>query len=394
MQKTVTKLLILTIAFTFALSVNYLFAAWSGPTQTPPGGNTPAPVHVGLITQTKDGGLIVGALRSLLDVYVDGKVGIGTTNPSEALEVAGGVKVGNTTNANAGTIRWTGADLEVYDGSSWKSLTATGGGNVGVCASSGSQEFTTIGESFLNVDDSMINCFFLITVKGAGGYNYAYAQGGKGGGTSFIYIPRLTGVFGVYVGEGGKGSNHGKQTLGGGGTGSSYLGGYVGSGGGASAVKFNSTILNISGGGGSNGYWGNYYHGGNGGSGNNPGKRADAGGYGGSNGVGGSNLGGKAGKNGGNLGSALGGIGVPAYNIGGGGAGSGAGGGGGGGYGGGGGGGLYDSESGVPGGGGGGGGFLDFNKIESFAEILGADSEKDGSVLIEWSKLKSDFNSQ
>jgi hypothetical protein len=124
MQKTVTKLLILTIAFTFALSVNYLFAAWVGPTQAPPGGNTPAPVHVGLITQTKDGGLIVGALRSLLDVYVDGKVGIGTTNPSEALEVAGGVKVGNTTNANAGTIRWTGADLEVYNGSAWVSLTA------------------------------------------------------------------------------------------------------------------------------------------------------------------------------------------------------------------------------------------------------------------------------
>jgi hypothetical protein len=82
MKKTVTKLLILTIAFTFALSVNYLFAAWVGPTQAPPGGNTPAPVHVGLITQTKDGGLIVGALRSLLDIYVDGKVGIGTTNPS------------------------------------------------------------------------------------------------------------------------------------------------------------------------------------------------------------------------------------------------------------------------------------------------------------------------
>jgi hypothetical protein len=140
MKKTVTKLLILTIAFTFALSVNYLFAAWVGPTQAPPGGNTPAPVHVGLITQTKDGGLIVGALRSLLDVYVDGKVGIGTTNPSEALEVAGGAKVseglqvGNTTNANAGTIRWSGTDLEVYNGSVWVSLTAGGGGGgSGVC---------------------------------------------------------------------------------------------------------------------------------------------------------------------------------------------------------------------------------------------------------------------
>ena len=48
-----------------------------------------------------------------------GDVGIGTTGPSEKLEVAGGIKLSNTSNTNAGTIRWTGTDFQGYDGSSW-----------------------------------------------------------------------------------------------------------------------------------------------------------------------------------------------------------------------------------------------------------------------------------
>jgi hypothetical protein len=177
-QKTLAKLLILTIAFTFALSVNYLFAAWVGPTQAPPGGNTPAPVHVGLITQTKDGGLIVGALRSLLDVYVDGKVGIGTTNPSEALEVAGNIKatqglqVGNTTNANAGTIRWSGSDFEGYDGSQWKSLTASS-----IAISSGQQTFTNSGT--FTVPDGVTKVSISMSGGGGGGNGY-YSSGNTG----------------------------------------------------------------------------------------------------------------------------------------------------------------------------------------------------------------------
>ncbi len=53
-------------------------------------------------------------------------VGIGTTIPAEQLDVAGAVKLGNTTNANAGTVRWTGSDFEGYDGTLWNSLTFSG----------------------------------------------------------------------------------------------------------------------------------------------------------------------------------------------------------------------------------------------------------------------------
>ena len=53
---------------------------------------------------------------------VEGNVGIGTTTPSEKLEVNGGVKIGNTAATNAGTIRWTGTAFEGYNGTSWVSL--------------------------------------------------------------------------------------------------------------------------------------------------------------------------------------------------------------------------------------------------------------------------------
>ncbi len=45
-----------------AFSVSYVFAAWSGPTATPPDGNTDAPVNVGIVDQIKDAGLGVNVL--------------------------------------------------------------------------------------------------------------------------------------------------------------------------------------------------------------------------------------------------------------------------------------------------------------------------------------------
>jgi len=62
-----------------------------------------------------------------LTVTSSGEVGIGIVTPNEKLDVAGGVKIGNSSGTNAGTIRWTGSDFEGYDGSSWKSF--TGGGS-------------------------------------------------------------------------------------------------------------------------------------------------------------------------------------------------------------------------------------------------------------------------
>src|SRR3989338_8629164 len=44
--------------------------AFSEPTQTPPGGNVPAPINVGSAQQTKSGGLTVGSLASLGSAFL------------------------------------------------------------------------------------------------------------------------------------------------------------------------------------------------------------------------------------------------------------------------------------------------------------------------------------
>jgi hypothetical protein len=69
-------------------------------------------------------------LRTRMIVKDEGYIGINTINPREFLHVDGAILVGNTTNSNAGAIRYTGTDFEGYDGTSWKSLTASGGGSL------------------------------------------------------------------------------------------------------------------------------------------------------------------------------------------------------------------------------------------------------------------------
>ncbi len=64
--------------------------------------------------------------NTLMLLKSNGNVGIGTSNPSETLEVAGGLKIGTTSAANDGTIRWTGTDFEGRKGGSWVSLSASG----------------------------------------------------------------------------------------------------------------------------------------------------------------------------------------------------------------------------------------------------------------------------
>ena len=56
------------------------------------------------------------------------RVGVGTLTPQVRLDVAGGVKinmVGLSETPVAGTLQWTGADFQVFDGGTWKSLSYT-----------------------------------------------------------------------------------------------------------------------------------------------------------------------------------------------------------------------------------------------------------------------------
>ena len=54
-----------------------------------------------------------------LRITSTGDIGIGTLTPQERLDVNGGIRIGFSNNNNAGTIRWTGTQMEFNDGIQW-----------------------------------------------------------------------------------------------------------------------------------------------------------------------------------------------------------------------------------------------------------------------------------
>jgi hypothetical protein len=78
-----TKTIILALILT--LGISYVMA-WTGPTSTPPDGNTPAPVNVGTTDQVKNGGLGINALSVFGTGYVE-KLKINETGDTGAWEL-------------------------------------------------------------------------------------------------------------------------------------------------------------------------------------------------------------------------------------------------------------------------------------------------------------------
>ncbi len=66
---------------------------------------------------------------ALLQLQGDGSNALTVDKNGNAV-LAGGVTLGDSTSTTAGTIRWQGTDLEVYNGADWVSLTAGGAGAV------------------------------------------------------------------------------------------------------------------------------------------------------------------------------------------------------------------------------------------------------------------------
>lgn len=62
--------------------------------------------------------------KTRLKISSVGKVAIGVFQPLQKLDVGGAIRIGNTSDLHAGSIRWTGTDFEGYDGSGWNSLTS------------------------------------------------------------------------------------------------------------------------------------------------------------------------------------------------------------------------------------------------------------------------------
>ncbi|NBX66516.1 MAG: hypothetical protein EBQ96_05925, partial [Proteobacteria bacterium] len=80
-----------------------------------------------------------GAAAQRMRIMPTGEIGIGTTTPQAALDVNGGVRIGNTSTCvagSAGTLRWTGSAVEVCNGGSWIAI-GSGGGGSGTTMASG-----------------------------------------------------------------------------------------------------------------------------------------------------------------------------------------------------------------------------------------------------------------
>ncbi|MCX6761159.1 MAG: hypothetical protein NTZ84_03620 [Candidatus Nealsonbacteria bacterium] len=114
--------------------VGYLAMAWTEPTQLPPGGNVPAPLNIGITAQSKEGALVVGANSGVTTGLIVryGNVGIGTTGPSQKLEVNGNIlATGDVCNGAGACLSqiasWIGGQSLVFNVHTYAACTAAGG---------------------------------------------------------------------------------------------------------------------------------------------------------------------------------------------------------------------------------------------------------------------------
>ncbi|MDO8481978.1 MAG: hypothetical protein Q7S75_02765 [bacterium] len=155
------KILVLALALSLGVSLVY---AWTGPTATPPNGNTDAPINVSVSEQTKQGKLtinenIVATLSGIFGGYVfaggyGGTYGTGTT----------------CTSASDGAMRYnsTGKVVEYCNGTIWQSF---GGGGMNIT----SQNVVTSSRAYGTVYQNTNSGPLYIFISSSCVFNYSLA---------------------------------------------------------------------------------------------------------------------------------------------------------------------------------------------------------------------------
>ncbi len=119
-----------------------------------------------------------GSYDALFVDQISGNVGIDTTDTPQRLTVAGAIALGNTSTPTPGTIRFTGADFEGYDGSTWKSLTASGGGGALPSGTAGAT-LRCVGGTTWNSATNLSNDGQRVTVGPGSATEALYVRGGR-----------------------------------------------------------------------------------------------------------------------------------------------------------------------------------------------------------------------
>ena len=109
------------IALAITLGITYAYAAWTGPTATPPNNNVNAPINVGTVDQIKNAGLGVNSFAVFGNSNLGGYVKIGTTTATCNTSIEGSLRY-DSANKN----------MEVCDGTNWANIGGSGGGTGGV----------------------------------------------------------------------------------------------------------------------------------------------------------------------------------------------------------------------------------------------------------------------
>lgn len=183
-KQQIQLILTLVIGLTLAAGVSYGYSTWVGPTATPPGDNTDAPINVGNETQTKAGAMNFN--------------GVAQFNASIPLRITPGAGEGKVLTSNAdGNARW--ADN-------------TGGSGGGI---PGNMEvFSTSGNINWTVPNGVSKVMIEAWGAGGGGARSYTSEGllysGQGGGGG-AYTKKIIKVepdkkFNLTIGKGGRGS--------------------------------------------------------------------------------------------------------------------------------------------------------------------------------------------